>query len=78
MDSLTATLFRAPEVLLTCGSEGGVQRALACSFEWTASTFYKETILRLEARVLGKMDRVKRVRLGIKRIDKTTRTPESS
>ncbi|KAH7132689.1 hypothetical protein EDB81DRAFT_904471, partial [Dactylonectria macrodidyma] len=68
--SMTATLFEAnrpPEVLLVCGSEGGMQRALGCSFEWTTSTLYKETVLRLETRSLERMDRIKRVRLGIKR-----------
>ncbi|KAK4202133.1 putative 3-hydroxyisobutyrate dehydrogenase [Triangularia verruculosa] len=68
--SMTATLFQArrpPEALLICGSEGGMQRALGCSFEWTTQTFYKETVLRLETRVLDKMDRIRRVRLGIKR-----------
>lgn len=44
-----------------------MQRALACSFEWTTSTFFKETVLRLETRVLSRMDRIRRVRLGIKR-----------
>lgn len=70
---MTATLFEAnrpPEVLLVCGSEGGMQRALGCSFEWTTSTFYKETVLRLETRVLERMDRIRRVRLGLKRQEK--------
>ncbi|KAI9162814.1 hypothetical protein HJFPF1_04407 [Paramyrothecium foliicola] len=73
--SMTATLFEAnrpPEVLLVCGSEGGMQRALGCSFEWTTSTFYKETVLRLETRVLERMDRIRRVRLGIRRREKPT------
>lgn len=68
--SMTVTLFEArrpPEALFLCGSEGGMQRALACSFEWTTLTFYKETVLRLETRVLSRMDRVRRVRLGINR-----------
>ncbi|KAK0747328.1 hypothetical protein B0T21DRAFT_354094 [Apiosordaria backusii] len=77
--SMTATLFQArrpPEALLICGSEGGMQRALGCSFEWTTQTFYKETVLRLETRVLDKMDRIRRVRLGIKRgqMEATPRT----
>jgi hypothetical protein len=74
--SMTVTLFEArrpPEVLLVCGSEGGMQRALGCSFEWTTSTFYKETVLRLETRVLGRMERIRRVRLGIQRMEKATK-----
>lgn len=74
--SMTATLFEArrpPEVLLVCGSEGGMQRALACSFDWTTSTFYKETVLRLETRVLSRMDRIRKVRVGIRWTGKSTK-----
>jgi len=73
--SMTVTLFQArrpPEVLLVCGSEGGMQRTIGCSFEWTSQTFFKETVLRLETRVLERMDRIRRVRLGIRRIEKPT------
>jgi hypothetical protein len=73
--SMTATLFEArrpPEALLVCGSEGGMQRALGCSFEWTTSTFYKETVIRIETRALQRMDRIPRVRLGIQRLEKPT------
>ena len=72
---MTATLFQAkrpPEVLLVCGSEGGMQRAIGCSFEWTTQTFFKETVLRLETRVLERMDRIRRVRLGIRRTERET------
>jgi hypothetical protein len=72
---MTATLFEAnrpPEVLLFCASEGGMQRALGCSFEWTTSTYYKETVLRMETRSLGRLDRIRRVQLGIKRKEKPT------
>ncbi|KAI9147569.1 hypothetical protein HJFPF1_12595 [Paramyrothecium foliicola] len=71
--SMTATLIEAkrpPEALLICGSEGGMQRALGCSFDWTTSTFYKETVVRLETRVLERMDRIRRVRVGIQRNEK--------
>lgn len=74
--SMTATLFEArrpPVALLICGSEGGMQRALGCSFDWTTSTFYRETVLRLETRVLSRMDRVRRVRLGIRRVGEEER-----
>jgi hypothetical protein len=73
---MTATLFEAsrpPEALLVCGSEGGMQRALGCSFEWTTSTFYKETVIRIETRTLQRMDRIPRVRLGIQRQEKPTK-----
>ena len=45
---------------------------IGCSFEWTSQTFFKETVLRLETRVLERMDRIRRVRLGIRRIEKPT------
>ena len=32
---------------LLCGSEGGMQRAVMCSYDWTTSTLYRETVLRM-------------------------------
>ena len=53
--TMTVTLFSAvkpPVAVLVCG-EGGMQRALLCSYEWTNGTFYKETVLRMETRAFG-------------------------
>ena len=69
----TVTLFEAerpPIVALLCGSEGGMQRAVMCSYDWTTQTLYRETVLRMETKVLEKMSRVGRVRFGLQRHEK--------
>lgn len=69
-NTLTVTLFRAvrpPVALLLCGSEGGMQRALLCSYDWKTQTLYRESVLRMDTLVLEKMSRVDRFRLGLKR-----------
>ncbi len=66
--TMTVTLFSAvkpPVAVLICGEEGGMQRALLCSYEWTNNTFYRETVLRMETRVFWKMSPIARVRLGL-------------
>jgi hypothetical protein len=66
----TVTLFEAtrpPAVALLCGSEGGMQRAILCSYDWPTQTLYRETVLRMETRVLEKMSRVARVSFGLRR-----------
>ncbi|KAJ5709909.1 hypothetical protein N7493_009501 [Penicillium malachiteum] len=68
-DTMTVTLFEAvnpPSVVLLCAAEGGMQRAIACSYEWTTGTCYRETVLRMETPVLAKMSRVPRVKMGIR------------
>ncbi|KAL5326555.1 hypothetical protein ACEPPN_004241 [Leptodophora sp. 'Broadleaf-Isolate-01'] len=69
-NTMTVTLFEAvkpPVAVLLCGSEGGMQRALACSYEWTTGVCYRETVLRMETTVLEKMSRVSRFRFGMSR-----------
>ncbi|KAE8369753.1 hypothetical protein BDV27DRAFT_152832 [Aspergillus caelatus] len=69
-NTLTVTLFRArrpPVAMLLCGSEGGMQRALLCSYDWKSQTLYRENVLRVDTLVLDKMSRVDRFRLGLKR-----------
>lgn len=64
------TLFetvRPPVTLIFCASEGGMQRAIGCSYEWETSTMYRETVLRMPTTALNRMGRVPRFRLGIKR-----------
>lgn len=66
-NTMTVTLFEAarpPSVLLLCAVEVGMQRAIACSYQWMTGTCYRETALRLETPVLEKMSRVSRVKLG--------------
>jgi hypothetical protein len=75
-NTMTVTMFEAvrpPVVALLCGSEGGMQRAVMCSYDWKSQTLYRETVLRVETRVLERMSRVGRVRFGLKREDDEVR-----
>lgn len=68
----TVTLFsavRPPVAVLICGSEGGMQRAIMCSYETRTQTLYRETVLRMETPVLKKMPRISRCRFGLRRPD---------
>lgn len=68
--NLQVTIFEAvrpPSALLFCGSEGGMQRVVGCSYDWTTQTFYRETVLRLPTVSLEKAYRVSRFRMGIQR-----------
>ncbi|KAH8646112.1 hypothetical protein BX600DRAFT_533516 [Xylariales sp. PMI_506] len=68
--SMELTLFEAvrpPVCVFLCAAEGGMQRAVACSYDWTTQTMYRETVLRMPTTVLNRMGRVPRVRLGIQR-----------
>jgi hypothetical protein len=68
--TMTVTMFRAvrpPVAVLLCGSEGGMQRAVMCSYDWRTQTLYRETVLRMKTLVLEKMSRVDNVRLGLQR-----------
>lgn len=68
--NMQITLFQAvrpPTVLICCASEGGMQRAIGCSYDWTTQTMYREVVLRLPTDTLDKMSRVPRMRVGIKR-----------
>ncbi|MCJ1465048.1 hypothetical protein MMC07_003664 [Pseudocyphellaria aurata] len=66
--TLTVTLFSAikpPVAVVMCGEEGGMQRALLCSYEWTNNTLYRETVLRMETRTYWRMSTVGRIRLSL-------------
>lgn len=68
--TLSVTLFEAvrpPVAVVICGNEGGMQRALLCSYHWASQTLYRETVLRMNTTVLEQMARVGRVRLGMRR-----------
>lgn len=60
---------RPPVTLMFCASEGGMQRAIGCSYEWESQTMYRETVLRMPTTSLNRMDRVPRFRMGIQRRD---------
>lgn len=67
--TMTVTLFEAvrpPVAVVICGAEGGMQRALLCSQDWTSGILYRETVLRMETRVWDRMNTLSRVRLGLK------------
>ena len=66
----TVTLFEAaqpPIAVVMCGAEGGMQRALLCSYDWSTQTLFRESVMRLETIVLDQMQRVGRLRLGLQR-----------
>jgi hypothetical protein len=66
--SMTVTLFRArrpPVAVIICGSEGGMQRAVLCSYDWRTQTFCRETVLRMKTMVIEKMFRVDRFRFSL-------------
>ncbi|KAF2274249.1 uncharacterized protein EI97DRAFT_460373 [Westerdykella ornata] len=68
--TMTATLFQAarpPICFILAGTEGGMQRALGCSYDWTTGTLYRETVLRFPTPIIDQMFRVPRVKLGFNR-----------
>ena len=68
--TLTVTMFtavRPPTAVVLCGAEGGMQRALLCSYDGSSQTMYRESVLRMETPVLEKISRVGRLRLGLRR-----------
>ncbi|KAL2125248.1 hypothetical protein VTJ04DRAFT_1613 [Mycothermus thermophilus] len=68
--NMQMTLFEAerpPVCLFLCGAEGGMQRAVACSYDFTTGTFYRETVLRMPTTSLNRMDRTSRIKLGLSR-----------
>jgi hypothetical protein len=68
--TMTATLIQAarpPVCFIVAGAEGGMQRAIGCSYDWTTATLYRETVMRLHTPVLDTMSRVSRVKIGFKR-----------
>lgn len=65
---MTVTLFSAikpPVAVVMCGEEGGMQRALLCSYEWTNNTLYRETVLRMETPTYWRMGTIGRIRLSL-------------
>ena len=67
---MTVTLFQAarpPVAFLLTGSEGGMQRAVGCSYDWTRGILYSETVLRMDTSVKDKMDLIPRARVGFRR-----------
>ena len=44
-----------------------MKRLIGCSYDWTTSTFYRETVLRMETRFEDSMKRISRVKIAFKR-----------
>jgi hypothetical protein len=68
--SMEATLFWAevpPTAVFICGSEGGMKRAMLCSFDWKTNGFVRETVVRMKTMVVDKMFRVERFRFALSR-----------
>lgn len=67
---LEATVFYAaqpPTVVMVCGQEGGMQRAVLCSYDWRTETFCREVVLRMKTIVLNRMGRVDNFRFALRR-----------
>ncbi|CRG88350.1 hypothetical protein PISL3812_05380 [Talaromyces islandicus] len=58
--------LRPPVVVLLLGREGGMQRAMGCSYDWTTGTLIRESVLRMETAVREKMDSIPRVKIGLR------------
>ncbi|KAM3077360.1 hypothetical protein ACMFMG_006710 [Clarireedia jacksonii] len=68
-NTMSVMMFEAikpPTSMLILGREGGMQRALLCSYDWTMGKCIRETVARVETTVLEKMSRVAKVRIGMR------------
>ncbi|KAK7542641.1 uncharacterized protein J3D65DRAFT_664993 [Phyllosticta citribraziliensis] len=68
--TMKATPFRArrpPTTLIICGQQGGMQRALLCSYNHRNRTFSRETVIRLSTLVLDRIARIDRFSLALRR-----------
>ncbi len=72
VDTLTMTVMmfladRPPVAVLVCGREGGMQRAVLCSYKSSTQTFCREAVVRMETSVVAHMLPVARLRFTFKR-----------
>lgn len=65
MQVTTFWAVHPPSVALVCGHEGGMRRALLCSYDYKTQTFHRETVLRVPTKMLDRMDRVERFRFSL-------------
>lgn len=68
--AMTATAFQAsrpPSTIMVCGHEGGMQRAILCSYDFERGTFAREAVVRVKTIVLDRMFRVDRFRFALRR-----------
>ena len=67
---LEATIFYAdwpPSVVMICGREGGMQRAVLYSYDWRTQTFNRGVVLRMKTIVLNRMSRAHKFRFALRR-----------
>lgn len=57
--------FRAPVAMFVCGQEGGMQRALLCSYNAETDTYCRETVLKVRNKVLEQMRRADKFRFAL-------------
>ncbi|OHF04518.1 hypothetical protein CORC01_00370 [Colletotrichum orchidophilum] len=65
---MTVTHFHCrlpPVAILECGSEGGLQRTLLCSYDWRTNTFHRQAVLRVHRRGFEQLHRIDQVRLSL-------------
>jgi hypothetical protein len=68
--TMTVAMFlaeRPPVAVLLCGSEGGMQRAVLCSYQSATQTLCREAVLRMETRTTERFSIVGRLRFSFKR-----------
>ncbi|KAI0431081.1 hypothetical protein F5Y09DRAFT_305867 [Xylaria sp. FL1042] len=68
--AMTATAFiatRPPTAVIVCGHEGGMQRAILCSYDWQEGKFIREAVIRVKTLVLDRMFRIDRFRFALSR-----------
>ena len=68
--TMTVTMFaavRPPVAVVLAGSEGGMRRALLCSYEFATQTLVRESVVRMETPVEDDMQRVGRFKFGMGR-----------
>jgi hypothetical protein len=69
--TMTVTMFlaeRPPVAVLLCGAEGGMQRAVLCSFQSETQTLCREAVLRMETRTKERMWLIARLRFSFRRL----------
>ncbi|KAF2192136.1 hypothetical protein K469DRAFT_554704 [Zopfia rhizophila CBS 207.26] len=71
MTTTALSAERPPSVVIIWGRDGGMQRAVLCSYDWMTQTFCRETVLRMKTLVLDRMFRVERFRFALSRSART-------
>ena len=70
------TAVRPPVMALVAGSEGGMLRAVLCSYDFKTQTLFRESVVRMETPSIDRMSRISRVRFGFDRPSTAPRSAE--